>query len=221
MTSMDGKQSENLGVATVDAVALDNIKDVSTTLLDSVLTPLLEDTILENLPWFGIGFKLLKTQIAIRDRIFLSKVGRFLFQLKDVSLMERQSFVEEMNADPIYKQRVGENILLLLDRADDMEKADVFGNLFKFYIGGLITYDMYRRFAGIVDKAYLPDLQKLKHVANIEYIEEPELSRAEQFALYALGLAGMPIIRAEKIGVSTGLTELGVDFRKILLLSVI
>lgn len=218
---MDGEQSENIALATIDAVALDNIKDVSTTLLDSVLTPLFEDTILENLPWFGIGFKAWKTRIAIRDRIFLSKIGRFLFQLKEISLSERQAFVEEMDTDPAYKQRVGENILLLLDRADDMEKADVLGKLFRSHINRLITYDMYRRFASIVDKAYLPDLQKLMRIADIEYIEEPELSRTELFALFTLGLTGMPIIRAEKKGVSAGLNELGIEFRKFMLLGAI
>ena len=210
------EETENLGLAAIDSVALDNIKDVSTTLMDSVLTSILDNTVLESIPWIGVLFKAEKIRLAIRDRLFIKKVGRFLFQLKDVPTAERQEFVENMNANPAYKQRVGENVLLLLDRADDMEKADIHGKLFRSFMTGIVTYDSYRRFAGIIDKAHVPDLSKLVAIANVSHIEEPELSEIEQTALYTLGLTSQPMIRAAAEIVSTELSDLGVELRKLL-----
>ena len=214
---MSEHPATNLGLATVDAVAMDGIKDIGTTLLDSIMVPLLEDTVLDNIPGIGVLFKLYKVKLAVRDRIFLANVGRFLFQLKDVPEHERQAFVRDMNEDQVHKQRVGDNVLLLLDRVDDVEKSQVHGEPFQLYVRRLVDYDTYRRYSGIIDRIYIPDLHKLLQVADIDSITEPGVSRTEQFALYSLGLSTQPIIRDSNEVVSTSLTSLGLKLRDLLM----
>jgi hypothetical protein len=104
-----------------------------------------------------------------------------------------------------------------LDRADDVEKAEVLGRIFKFYVVGSIDYNTYRRYAGIIDKSHLPDLQKIMIVSRIDNIEESELSVTEMSALYSLGLSSSPLIRGAADIASISLTELGQELRNMLI----
>lgn len=211
---------ENLGLSIIDSTASPDVTDLvdaGAGLLDGIINALSTGTLIEGIPVAGTIYKLFKTGVTVHEHLIVSKIARFLFQTGQIPLSERQAFLNEMNANPTYKRKVAENIVLLLDRADDMEKADVLGKLFGFYMSGAITYDLYRRYAGIVDKSHIPDLKRLLTVRDESYIEAPELSSIEIHALNALGLAGFPVIRAERTEVSTSLTELGKSLRKLLM----
>lgn len=211
------EQSENLSLATVDAVALTDLKELSVAIMEGSASALLDGTLAEHIPVVGMVYKLAKVGFAARERVFVSKVSRFLFQLDRIPAATRQQFVADLDTDPAYKQKVAENLLLLLDRADDVEKAEILGRVFKFYVVGSIDYNTYRRYAGIIDKSHLPDLQKLILISRVENIEEPEFSVMEMSALYSLGLSDSPQIRGAEDIASISLTALGQELHTMLI----
>jgi hypothetical protein len=228
MNSIEGQPaSQDIGLAAIDAIALDNIKDVGTTLVDSILAPILEHSILESIPVVGIAFKMAKTGAAIRDRLFLKKLGRFLLELQDIAASERATFVEELDNDPVAKQKVGENLILLLDRFDDVQKASLLGQFFKLYMNSRFDYHVFRRYSMVIDRAYLPDLESLVNLSEIGEITEMDLSETQMQALYTLGLTESTPVHREispshkdyellsgsKMSATIWLNELGACFR--------
>ena len=61
---------------------------------------------------------------SVRDPLLAKKLGRFLFALQSVPLDERQAFHDSL-MDRADRRRVGEALLLLLDRLDDMDKPEL------------------------------------------------------------------------------------------------
>lgn len=96
-------------------------------------------------------------------------------------------------------------------------KLQLLRKSYKFYIVGSIDYNTHRRYAGIIDKSHLPDLQKIMFVSRVENIEESELSVMEMSALYSLGLSDSPRIRGAADIASISLTDLGQELRNMLI----
>jgi hypothetical protein len=97
--------------------------------------------------------------LGIRDRIFCRKLVRFLAHV-DVAEEDRLRFATEL-ADPKERRRVGATILLILDRLDDLSKADVLGRAMKLYMEGKIDYALFRRVGRAIDAADIDDLREL------------------------------------------------------------
>jgi hypothetical protein len=55
----------------------------------------------------------------------------------------------------------GETLLLLIDRADSLEKPSILGRLLKHHILGNISYEDAMRLSFIVDRVYMSDLNYL------------------------------------------------------------
>jgi hypothetical protein len=227
---MEQSPTDDIGLAAVDAVALDNLKDISTTLVDGTLAPFLDHTLWEDIPVVGIAFKMVKTGIAIRERLFIKKLGKFLLELNSIATADRVEFIRELSEDPSIKQKVGENLTLLLDRFDDTQKASLLGKFFGFYVSKRFSYDVFRRYSMVIDRAYLPDLEALVELPSVSQITEIDLSEIQMQALYVLGLTSSAPVGVEiesshkdyallsgsKMSNTVWLNELGACFRSFL-----
>ena len=109
-----------------------------------------EDNVLRDIPVFGTVVRLAKTVGVIRDRIFLAKVLRFLARLGDIPPQDRVKFVKSME-DRGERQRVGEALVLLLDRMDDMDKPELLAKLFAAYLREHIDLETFRWLASALD----------------------------------------------------------------------
>lgn len=155
---------ENLGLSLLDdGVAATNLTDATIDTAEAFLDGLTSmGEVVEAFPVFGTVAKLIRTGFSIHDRLFMQKMAKFLLELQQVSVDERYTFVRDMDGDPTFKKKVGAKLVLLLDRVDDLEKASVLGKLFRAYLVGWVDYTLFGRLAGIVDRAYLPDLNRLQ-----------------------------------------------------------
>jgi hypothetical protein len=107
----------------------------------SELTTSATDTAMEAagyLPVVGLLQKLWKAAWSIPTYLFMKKMIRFLAELKDIPPEERQSQIAKLEVVPGEKEKVGEAILLLLDRLNDMRKPAMAGRAFKAYLEGRI-----------------------------------------------------------------------------------
>ncbi len=117
--------------------------------------------LLKDVPVVGTAVKVATLFRAIPDALFLNKVKRFALELESVSIEDRTKFAERMMVEPETCQRAGENVLLLLDRLDDMDKATLLGRLFAGYMRGALNFEEFRRLASCVDGGLTDDFNKL------------------------------------------------------------
>jgi hypothetical protein len=139
---------------------------------EAAIDTLTNDTFASNLPLIGSIVAIGKGVLSIRERLFIKKVAAFLFELRTVSEKERRTFVESLG-DGKEQQKIGEAILLILDRLDDMDKPKIIGRLFKARIEGKISYHEFRLAASIIEKIMLQDLEKVREFNyDFEKIED-------------------------------------------------
>lgn len=110
----------------------------------SELGAVVSDTALEaagNLPIVGCLHKLWTTAKCVPTYLFMKKIYRFLFELKDVPVEKRRQQIAKMEVLTEERENVGESVLLLLDKLNDMKKPAMMGKAFKAYLEERITFD--------------------------------------------------------------------------------
>ena len=86
------------------------------------LDELLDDGLIRDIPVVGTIARLYKTAIGIQGYIFTKKLRRLLTELSNVPVEEREKFRRRLEGDKEFRSRVGETLILLLDKLDDISK---------------------------------------------------------------------------------------------------
>jgi len=117
--------------------------------------------LLEEIPYIRSLYAISKVGMAFRDRHLIKKLLHFLRELDTISEEERLRMFWDLEDNPQEKIRVGEHIMTLLDKAENTEKADFLGRLFKKYTLMKINQSDFFRFTMIVNNSILSDLKQL------------------------------------------------------------
>jgi hypothetical protein len=117
-----------------------------------------ENELIKEFPIIGTVIKIGFTVKSISDRIFLKKIGRFLFHYNDIKKKEKINMISKMREDSS-KKKVGEMLILLIDRFSDFDKPAYLAYCFIAYIEGQITLDDFIRLGTAIDLSYSPDLK--------------------------------------------------------------
>lgn len=155
------------------------ITDIAEVGVDSVLENM---SFLKDIPILGVIIKLFSTTLSIRDYIFMSKIWSFLKPMDEIDSEQREKMFWKLQLNEEYNGKVGDKLLLILEKVDDIQKAKLIGVLFKKTLYGKIDYEVFLRYASIIDKIFLPDLKRLPDYGNP--IGNQEISAS----LYGLGL---------------------------------
>ncbi len=111
----------------------------------------------------------------------------FLQEISTISYEDIEKFRQQIDNDGNFNRKVGENLLLLLDRQDQFEKSSMLGKLFSHYIRGVLDYDDFLRLATCVDRASVKDLRLLPdYYVNFESLDFQTVQD-----LYSSGLASI------------------------------
>jgi hypothetical protein len=137
--------------------------DIPTTSLEVLLETaeaLLHENedLLRYVPLLGTAYKVACLGKSISDRIFLCKLQRFVGSIATISSEERAAFMKRLDGNPEQLRKVGETIVLAINKLDDMEKPELLGKIFRAYVRGVITNDQFRRLTAAVDAALVSDL---------------------------------------------------------------
>ncbi len=151
----------------VDSVYSPELADVSFEIAELGLDELLDEGVLKDLPVIGIIVKCFKGAMDIRDRLFIIKVAKFLFKIRNAKEKDREKFRKKISIDAKLKRKVGDTLVLLLDRLDDLEKPDLIAKCFVCYLSDKITFGEFKRLSSAIDLAFLDDL-KILSGSNIE-----------------------------------------------------
>jgi hypothetical protein len=115
----EAMKDAKLGVAIVEGALTPEAQDLAIDLAESELDSFLDEGVLKEIPGIKVIIACKKTWGAIHDRLFLRKVSDFLRSTPKFSKEEVDRFVVEHWRGNEAK-RLGETLVLLLDRLDDL-----------------------------------------------------------------------------------------------------
>lgn len=155
----------NPETALVKSFASDALGDVLADAGDAIVAVIADSTALDSVPIIGLLKGSFDAYRDIRDRLFVRKVLVFLREIHKTSNDERTKFLKELDATNA-TFRFGEAILLLLERADSMQKPEIVGRVMAAHVAGHISYQRAARLAAIVDRCYVEDFRLLTAFRN-------------------------------------------------------
>jgi len=135
----------------------------------------IQDGILREIPILGTGIKVVKIYVAVKDLVLQSSLQRFRHHLGEIKESKKQKFIERLAIDEDYRQRVGENLVLLLHRADDVRKYELIARIFKALVEEEIDDQEFDKLRIAVDRIRLCDLSTL-----ISFYESDSLQASSQ-----------------------------------------
>jgi len=124
------EQRENLGETLVKSVTDTSLSDVFANAADITLDAFMDEGLLKDIPVFGWIFKTYKAGVTISELILSKKIALFLHEISTISYEDIEKFRQQIDNDGNFNRKVGENLLLLLDRQDQFEKSSMLGKLF-------------------------------------------------------------------------------------------
>jgi hypothetical protein len=183
-------ENDDIGMSLIETIKSPDLEDLAQDFGEVALDSILKDGILKDIPVVSSIVGVAKAAISIRDKLLVKKLLHFLHELSDTTEEERRNFLQEFEKDPKEQRKVGENLILLLDRLDNMDKPAMVAKLLKAYIKREIeNYDEFTFYSSVVDRSPIIDLSALFSFFSEGDIDEQWL--AERF--HYLGLSLMMI----------------------------
>lgn len=175
----------DLGLSLIDTLASSDLSSILEDQAEIIVDRILKDGLLKDIPIISTITGAVKTVIAVHDYLLVVKLVKFLKGI-NITEEERAHFEKTIGNDAEYRRTVGQNLLLLIDRLDDVTKADMVAKLFKAFLQDSLTYDEFKKFASIIERIFIGDL-------NGFLSDWADISRRELYAkrLYLFGLAKM------------------------------
>ncbi len=212
---------DSVGVTILKGACNAESKDVAIDLSQFGLVELLGETVLKEVPIIKGVVACFKVPLAIRDQLFLRKVAGFLAAVPEFTATEREDFIAEHLADSKSAAKLGETLVLVLDRLDDVEKPHVIAQVFAAFVRGKITFDVFRRLATAIDLGAIDDLKEFVKMRPAESPQQRGVDVNTQILgtnLARTGLVSLPAFGGNNpiLGVSFRDNELGRVFREIM-----
>jgi hypothetical protein len=157
------KKSNHIIKSIFSSGGKDIILDTAEITLDAVTN----SDIVDKIPVVGWIRKLFSIGHSINDSYFILKLLKFLKELQTVSEAEKAEFKSRMKADAKLEAKVGDKLIELLIRMDDVGKAKIVARLFAAFIDGKIGDDSFCRYSQVVNNSYLNDLVRIGKSAEI------------------------------------------------------
>ena len=154
------RSSSEPGQALTASIASDGA-DLAIDVIDSGFDALVSSGALDGIPIFGLLNGLYKTARHVPEILYQRKIARLLQAVVDASNAdEREKFAEEARQND-EAERLGETILLFLDKADELQKPALIGRLIAAHIRGDLVRATSFRICAMINRAYYPDLRLL------------------------------------------------------------
>ena len=164
---MPDDESESIAESLLHTVADGGAVDAFANFGEVAIDSLLDEGVVRDVPIVGTLVGLARTGLAVRDRLFLRKVWRFMIEQRSFSARERGEFKQKLVEDPEHRKKVGETLFVLLDRLDDLAKSTLVGRAFAAYLRGDVDFLNFQRLAKAIDRVILiEDLNELSGWAD-------------------------------------------------------
>jgi hypothetical protein len=127
--------TENLAPALLDTLEnTEDLNSVTRELTEVILDECLEDGIVKNIPIVSVARGLVRATVSFSNYVLCKKLLAFLNGIKDIPKEQRQAQIDKLADDEKHRQRVAENLILLIDRLNDMRKPELIAKAWKAYL---------------------------------------------------------------------------------------
>jgi hypothetical protein len=138
----------------------DLAEDYTEIALDKLQDRFTDDEVMRSLPVVKTLVGVARAGLSIRDRLFITKVRRFIESRDQHSADERETFVRALDTDPRLHERLQGAIILLLDQFDDMDKSVLFARAFSAFVRNEIeSFYHFKGYGEIIKAANVVHLQ--------------------------------------------------------------
>lgn len=158
---MDNMNKE-INYSLIDSFERTEISDLSQDLIEIGFDSLLEDGIIKEIPVVKTILASYKTVVTISDKILIKKILLFLKTLNDLPKDTIEDFVAKLNEDNKFKIKVGNKLLLLLEKSDEYEKSYLLAEIFKSYIKEEIDYNTFQLLSKAINNTFIEYIKILK-----------------------------------------------------------
>jgi hypothetical protein len=129
---------KDLGLSLFDTLKNSDLTEIAADFGELMLDEGLSNDLVKDIPILSTLRNLYNVTTSISNYLFTKKVLKFLKGLADIPLKEREKLIERMATDEKDAHQVGETLILLLDRMNDMQKPDMLAKSFRAYIQGVL-----------------------------------------------------------------------------------
>jgi hypothetical protein len=138
-----------------------DLADIAATLGEVAIDDLLDDGLAKNIPIIKTARSALKAYASYRDYLLVKKLLTFLVSLESVPQDQRVSQLDQLACNEKERTRLGENLMLLLDRLDDITKPEMLANAWSAYLQKRINRDQLFDLHHAIDRVRMSDLPVL------------------------------------------------------------
>lgn len=144
-----------------ETVSESNRIELPAEILEFTIDQVIDDGVLKDIPVVGWLAKGVSVSRSISDRIFHHKILRFLVELENVSSGDRDKFRERINLEQEYRRKVGEHLILLLNKIDAFDKTSLLAICFDHFLTSDIDYDYFVELSNVIERSTISDLKAL------------------------------------------------------------
>ena len=146
----------------MDTIRNSDLPALSAELAEVGIDEFLSDGFLKDLPIVGSIQKMIKATRTVSDYLFAKKLMRFLVCVAEVSQEERRKQVAKLLVDVEHRQRVGENLMLLLDKLNDIGKPRMVAKAFLAFLREEIRPQQFRRLCHAIELIEMSSIETLR-----------------------------------------------------------
>jgi hypothetical protein len=163
-----------------------SLNAISAEYLELGIDTLIDNELIKSIPIIKTISGLYKFSKSAQEYFLTKKIVRFLFKIKDVSQDEIQKTLLRIDSKKSHRIELGEHIVLLLDKFENIYKSDLLGNAFKMYLKQQLTIDEFLRASHIIEKSYYDDLLKLEVIDKKSKVNKITLENLISLGLLSL-----------------------------------
>jgi hypothetical protein len=154
---------------------------------EAIADSLIENEIVKSIPVVGTAIKILSGGLDLRDKIFVSKIQRFILEIDSISNREKITFSESVLSNSELMSSVGETALLVIDKLSDLSKAELLGFYFSCFLGGHLDQYQFKRIAVAIDSAYIDDIHVFLNSGQDELLSQKQF----MMSLFSSGITAI------------------------------
>lgn len=157
--------NESIDTSLTSSIATTSLADIFGSVSETAIDSVLESGALRDIPIIGMITGTLKAGNDIKSALFIRKIAIFFKTLSDTSDEDRRRFIDKFRTRE-EQHRFGEAILLLLERAENMEKPKLIAQIINAYISNKVDESMAFRICSMIDRCYVQDFELLRDFVN-------------------------------------------------------
>lgn len=130
--------------------------------VDTFISQITDNPLIKEVPILKTIIGVSQGVVALRDKSYLKKIFKFLFQIDKCSKETKDKFEQKMFLHSDEVNKAGEAVWEILEQLSSGEKATMIGKVFQDYMNDNINKDELIYMSEIVEKAHILDLQNIE-----------------------------------------------------------